>query len=260
MAVFQCNFRSTYLLGHSQIHAIIPAQWEDDDLHLDRSYYPEGKKYRTLYLFHGYTGDDSDWIRGSGIERYADEYNMAVIMPNCRNSFYSDYGPGHEYFSYIVSEIVPFAEKMFPLLRGRENRFTAGLSMGGYGAFKIAMSRPDLFSAAASLSGAVDIEGIVSGESVAKVDFTTLFGDLSKIGESEHSLFHLLEKGKEAMGDMRFFQTCGTEDSLYSMNVKFKEYMEKTKLDYTYAEGSGGHDWNFWDERIREVMQWINQK
>ena len=259
MAVFQCNFRSTYLLGHSQIHAIIPAQWEDDGAHLDHSYYPEDKQYRTLYLFHGYTGDDSDWIRGSGIERYAEEHDLAVIMPNCRNSFYSDYGPGHKYFSYVVSEIVPFAEKMFPLLKGRENRFTAGLSMGGYGAFKIALSRPDLFSAAASLSGAVDIMRIVSGDSTAKVDFTALFGDLSKIGESDHDLYRLMEKQGEALKDMKFYQACGTEDFLYDMNREFKAHMESTGLNYTYSEGPGGHEWNFWDDQIQKVMKWINR-
>lgn len=73
--------------------------------------------YPVLYLLHGYTGDYSDWIRSSNIERYADEMKVAVIMPNAAKSFYSDMYAGDDYWKYISYELPFLMEHYFPIYR-----------------------------------------------------------------------------------------------------------------------------------------------
>jgi len=259
MAIFLCNFSSEYLQGHTQVNIIIPPVAEDGGNGINKAVYADNREYPVLYLLHGYTGDESSWIRGSGIERYAEEHGMAVVMPDCGNSFYTDFGGGNDYFSYVTKELIPFIEKMFPVSRKREDRHVCGFSMGGYGAMKIGLSRPDLFASAATLSGALDINEIVKDDVGTGLDFSAIFGDSASLSGSIHDLYHLLGQNREELEKMRFYQACGTEDFLYEMNGKFRQFMDISGLDFRYEEGPGGHEWNFWDRYVQNVLTWIQE-
>src|SRR6185503_13247898 len=144
-------------------------------------------KYKTLYLLHGHSDDHTAWQRYTSIERYAEDLNLAVVMPAVHLSFYNDMAHGGKYWQFISEEVPTLVRDIFPLSAERKDNFVAGLSMGGYGAFKMALTHPERFAAAASLSGAVDISEVVR---VKKEDpankawleeMRTVFGDLSKI-------------------------------------------------------------------------------
>ncbi len=117
--------------------------------------------FRVLYLLHGYSDDQTAWQRWTSIERYAEGLNLAVVMPAAQNSFYTDMVHGGKFFTFLTEELPAVVHDLFPLSTERADTFVAGLSMGGYGAFKLALSRPDLYAAAASLSGALDICEVV---------------------------------------------------------------------------------------------------
>lgn len=224
-----------------------------------------------LYLLHGLSDNESVWTRRTSIERYADQYNLAVVMPSTHRSWYTDAKQGYRYYTHVAEEVPQIARSLFPLSEKREENFIAGLSMGGYGAFKIALRNPDRFCAAASLSGAVDISqrmaDVLGTETVA--EFERIFGPLAKVKGGENDIFHLLGKlaggvkgatRKEVCKKIpRLFQVCGTEDFLYSANIRFRDYVQKlgVNLDYTYAEGPGAHSWDYWDARIQEVLNWL---
>ena len=55
----------------------------------------------------------------------------------------------------------------------------------------------------------------------------------------------------------KLYQTCGTEDFLYDDNVRFRDLAQKLKLPLTYKEGPGEHEWGFWDNAIKEVIDWL---
>ena len=93
--------------------------------------------------------------------KYAQGLNLAVVMPNVHLSFYTDMAHGGKYWQFISEEVPAIVRDMFPLSARREDNFVAGLSMGGYGAFKLALTYPERYAAAASLSGAVDINDVV---------------------------------------------------------------------------------------------------
>jgi S-formylglutathione hydrolase FrmB len=220
-------------------------------------------KYRTLYLLHGHSDDHSAWQRYTSIERYAEGLNLAVVMPAVHLSFYNDMAHGGKYWQFISEEVPTLVRDLFPLSSKREDNFVAGLSMGGYGAFKLALTYPEHFAAAASLSGAVDIREVVrvkkeDPENKAwLVEMRTVFGDLSKVPGSKHDLFALAKKAAKNSVRPRLYQCCGTEDDLYPDNIRFRDAIRKLPLDLTYEEGPGEHNWAYWDKMIQRVLTWM---
>jgi putative tributyrin esterase len=209
-----------------------------------------------LYLLHGMSDDHTIWMRRTSIERYAAEYGVAVVMPAVNRSFYTDMAHGYKYWTFVSEELPALARSFFPLSAEREDNFAAGLSMGGYGAFKLALSCPDKFAAAASLSGAVDVESLARERD--PVEFGNIFGDLEQIKGSRNDLFQLAEELVQSEGQRpALYQACGTEDFLYQGNVRFREHCRSLKLDLTYEEEPGTHEWGFWDRKIQSVLKWL---
>ena len=115
-------------------------------------------KCPTLYLLHGMSDDHTIWQRRTSIERYASEYNLAVVMPTTHLGWYTDMDMGYDYWTFISKELPEICRRFFPQMSARrEDTFAAGLSMGGYGAMKCGLLAPETFSCCASLSGELDI-------------------------------------------------------------------------------------------------------
>ena len=220
-------------------------------------------RYRTLYLLHGHSDDHTAWMRWSSIEKYAEGLNLAVVMPAVHLSFYNDMAYGPAYWQFVSEEVPTLVRDMFSLSSRREDNFVAGLSMGGYGAFKMALTHPDRYAAAASLSGAVDINDVVRevkndpDNKAWLVEMRNVFGDLSKVPGSKHDLFALAKKVAKGHVKPRLFQCCGIEDDLYPQNVRFRDALRKLALDLTYEEGPGDHNWAYWDKMIQRVLEWM---
>ncbi len=220
-------------------------------------------KYRTLYLLHGHSDDHTVWQRYTSIERYAEDLKLAVVMPAVHLSFYNDMAHGGKYWQFISEEVPALVRDMFSLSSKREDNFVAGLSMGGYGAFKMALTHPDRFAAAASLSGAVDLSEVIrvkkeDPENKAWIEeMHTVFGDLSKVPGSKHDLFTLAKKVSKGSIKPWLYQCCGMEDDLYPDNVRFRDAVRKLPLDLTYEEGPGEHNWPYWDKMIQNVLAWM---
>ncbi len=219
---------------------------------------PDGK-WPTLYLLHGLSDNHTIWQRRTSIERYVDGMPLAVIMPSVHRSFYTDMKHGGNYWQFISQELPARCEMMFPLSTARKDRFAAGLSMGGYGAFKLGLNCPDRYAAAASLSGAVDMLGLSEENNDRHDDqfYTDIFGSREEMEGSENDLVaaanRLIQSGKEMP---KFYMCCGTEDFLYENNQGFLKAFRKP-LNITYEEGPGEHTWDFWDAYIQHVLKWL---
>lgn len=213
-------------------------------------------QFPTLYLLHGLSDDHTVWPRRTSIERYAEEKGIAVVMPAVNRSFYTDMVSGPRYWTYVSEEVPARARDMFPLSHERADNFVAGLSMGGYGAFKLALRHPERFAAAASLSGALDMANV--HDPALEPDLRLIFGDLGTIAGSANDLFHLAAQVSQSDGPKpSLFQWCGTEDFLYGFNVKFRDFVQPLPFDYTYSEGPGDHTWGYWDAQIQNVLNWL---
>jgi S-formylglutathione hydrolase FrmB len=219
-------------------------------------------KYRTLYLLHGHSDDHTAWQRWTSIERYVEGLNLVVVMPAVHLSFYNDMAYGGKYWQFISEEVPAVVRDIFPLSSDRKDNFVAGLSMGGYGAFKLALTHPERFAAAASLSGALDIRAVTSPRNdrnnrIWLAEMRTVFGDLSKVPGSKNDLLALARKVAKAPVKPRLYQCCGTEDALYADNTRFRDSVRKLPLDLTYEEGPGEHNWAYWDKMIQHALAWM---
>ncbi len=263
MAFFQVNFFSPALCFPTDINVFIPTPNSDEILnHKNSEYFHDGAKFQVLYLLHGAYGDATDWMRLTSIEKYAQNHKLAVVMPSASNSFYQDMFKGSKYLTYLTEELPAFVQSLFPISTKREDTFVAGLSMGGYGAVKLAFEKPEQYAACASLSGAIDLcavrGGIRDGEIQGPFCWNALFADPNAIEGSDADLFAL---GKKRLAEGRalpkVYQTVGTEDFIYQANLSAKTKLEALGVDLTYTEYPGIHDWDFWDTHIQDVLNWL---
>ena len=186
MALLSWNFHSHTLGISASANVILP-----------QAAVEKGEKLPVLYLLHGLSDDHTNWQRRTSIERYADPLGLAVVMPAVNRSFYANMAHGPRYWDFISEELPQLARSFFPLSDKRADTFVAGLSMGGYGAFKVALSHPDRYAAAASLSGAVDMARRIANldeiDPNWRAEMEDIFGPLESISGSANDLFHLVD-------------------------------------------------------------------
>ena len=253
MILNEVKFFSEVLGFFTSMHVLLPRRTLAD---------AKGKRtprYRTLYLLHGRSDDHTAWQRQTSIERYVEGLNLAVVMPAVHRSFYNDMAHGGKYWQFISEEVPAVVRDIFPLSVDRKDNYVAGLSMGGYGAFKLALTQPERYAAAASLSGGLDIVDSVRTDNPRNdkyrlEEFRNIFGDLSRVPNSKHDLIALAKKVAKGSVKPRLYQCCGTEDFLYEENIHFRDVVRKLPMDLTYEEGPGEHNWVYWDKMIQNVL------
>jgi S-formylglutathione hydrolase FrmB len=223
------------------------------------------EKYPTLYLLHGLSDDHTIWSRRTSIERYAADRNIAVVMPAVGRSFYQDMASGPKYWTFLSEELPAICQHYFPLSTAREDTFAAGLSMGGYGAFRLGLARPDKFAAVASLSGALDLARRLreAGKPFARIDRNEWIGicgpELKAAADS--NLWLLASKVASTPGlRPALYLACGTEDELLADTRTFRDHLNAIGLPVTYHEGPGAHEWGYWDAQIQRVLAWLPLK
>lgn len=215
-------------------------------------------KLPVLYLLHGLGGDHTEWTRQASVERYAEDKGIALILPRADRSYYMDMKQGAAYYTYLSEELPAIAKSLFPISDRREDTFIAGLSMGGYGAFKLALRQPERFAAAASLSGSLDIVHRLSELEVFRNrEEERMFGSVAEVQGSDDDLLALAGKVAAAGNQPQLYQCCGTEDFLYEGNRNFLKHAQKVGLQVTYDEEPGGHEWSYWDRNIQKVLDWL---
>lgn len=248
MALIQVNFMSNTLKRTVPLQVILPV---DKLLKQEK----ETKPFKTLYLLHGLFGNCTDWVANTRIQKWAEDRNLAVVMPSGDNSFYIDYDfiPNNDYGKYIGEELVEITRKMFPLSHKREDTFIAGLSMGGFGAIRNGLKYSETFGYVAGLSSAVHIfefpgTGLIGEDQV--------FGDIEKNKNTDKNPRYIIEHFTDKPKP-KIFMACGTEDSLITANRIYKDLLTKHHFDVTYIEAKGVHDWVFWDTYIQNVLEWL---
>lgn len=254
MALIECNFFSETLGLSTAMNVILP---ENTMTQIGMENKKREGKHPTLFLLHGLSDDHTIWLRRTSIERYVSTLGIAVVMPSVDHSFYTNMAYGKNYWTFLTEELPQVARSFFPLSDRREDNFVAGLSMGGYGAFKWALRHPEQFAAAASLSGALDMAARSKLPDGNEGLFKLVYGDEDITNTDLDLLWLLKEKQKEDQPKPALYQACGTEDFLYEANMKFKEVCDETDFDLTTDFGPGDHEWGYWDEKIQAVLNWL---
>jgi putative tributyrin esterase len=217
---------------------------------------PDGAKppFATMYLLHGLSDDYTIWMRRTRIEIHAANYPLIVVMPDGFRNFYTTNEQGRDFAKDVGVEIPTFVERMFPAKPERASRCVTGLSMGGYGALRIALGYPDRFASAVSHSGALMIGSrqVRQNTSATDQEFRLIFGS-DPVG-SNHDLLHLAARAKRKKMLPAIRIDCGTEDFLFEDNRKIHEQLTKLRVPHEYEEFPGNHNWDYWDVHVQEAL------
>jgi putative tributyrin esterase len=259
MALLEVNYYSNTLGMERNMIVMLPEKTKRT-----KDFAPENlKDIPVIYLLHGMSDSAATWLKRSNIERYLRKSNVALVIPNADLSFYANTNFGLNYLDALAIELPQKIQELFPQISTkREKNFVVGISMGGYGAWKLALYS-NQFSYAVSLSGALldySNEKLIATQLNAEnMNFWTgIFGDIEHISGSDNDLIALLNK-KRGTGEPlpKFYSKCGTEDDLYLAHKGMGSVFKKLGADVTMEEAPGTHEWKYWDAWLRDVFEFL---
>jgi len=243
------TFRSAALGRDMQYRVILPATM------------PAGKKWQAVYLLHGRGGGFRDWSNYSDVARYA-ESGLLLVMPEGGSSYYTNSVdvPQDRYEDYIVSDLIADVENRFPVATGRANRAIVGVSMGGFGAVKIALRHPELFVFVGGISAAVDVPG--RAFSLKRLQqsryLNSILGANGSQTRRDNDPFLLLRTANPSDAPY-FFLTCGEQEGLLPSNREFAAYLQQHHFRSEFHTVRGGHDWNQWNGWVPSLFQSLTE-
>lgn len=210
-----------------------------------------GRPWSVYYLLHGLSDDHTTWIRRSCVERYVLGYPLMVVMPDGGRGWYTNALDGDAYEDDLLKDVMGLIEKDFPVRAKRENRAIGGISMGGFGAIKLALKHPDLFVSADSQSGVLELLRHPDESQQLSPEFNRIFGASPTDGaEDPFSLAAALRARKRPA--LRV--VCGDQDPFLAQNRSFHQHLESIEFKHQYEEHPGTHNWSYWDLHVREAL------
>lgn len=216
--------------------------------------YTAAKEYPVVYMLHGYSGSFRDsYVReDSPAVKWADELGLILIVPDGGFSswyFDSPIDSTFRYETFISRELVAYVDDHFSTVKSPKGRAITGLSMGGHGALYLSFRNQDVFGAAGSMSGGVDIRPFPLNWDMAK-----RLGSQAEYPENWEkntviNLVHLLTPGSLAI-----IFDCGTEDFFYDVNCRLHEKLSYMNIPHEFISRPGHHDWKYWGNSVNNHM------
>ncbi len=238
------------------------------------------RRFPVVYLLHGYGGNEREWIERGRVGRMLDTLigsgeipAVIAVMPDGAKSWYVDSaalgGPG-DYETAIMRDLVSYIESRYRAIPDRHARATAGLSMGGYGALRMAFFHPERFIAVASLSGAlfqaVGIPGVdrpvANALEEAEKWYHGAYGRPFDIGiYVERSPFSRIDELRRMKAPPKILITAGDDDyfKFYEGSCALFIALRRAGLAAELRVDDGGHDWDLWRQQFPEVMRFLSK-
>ena len=220
------------------------------------SYQVKNKRFPVVYLLHGYDGWYSNWIiRVPELKNYADASQIIIVCPDgAINSWYFDspFDKTYRYETHITTEVVGYIDKNYRTIADKKHRAITGLSMGGHGALFLALRHPNVFGAAGSMSGLVDLK-----ESKNRFEISKRIGDTITHAKDWHNLsvINLIENYKHTK--LKILFDCGDKDIFIDGNRRLHRKMQQLKIPHEYFERPGEHNWDYWRNSIPFQLQYF---
>ncbi len=228
----------------------------------------EIKSYPSLYLLHGVESNYKDWIEKGEVNKTADALisqnelkKLFIIMPDAGDSFYSNaYDDSEKYEDFFMKELIPKIESEFNIIRNRNYRGIGGLSMGGFGALKLALKYPEVFSIAFSHSGALFDEPDALKTTIESVaaSFKRIFGSPYDKKHWELNNPYSLLKSKENNKKIAFYLDCGKSDRIFHLSENMHKFLTSLNIDHIYNVFEGEHTWDYWKTHIKDSLLFLN--
>lgn len=247
MAHLRCDFRSEVMDMNTSMTVVLPD--------FGTGVAPSAAK--VIYVFHGLADNCTGWSRYTSIERYARAYNAALVIPEVQRSFYADMHRGIPYFTFIHDELPQICRNFFGFSEKREQNFLMGLSMGGYGALKCALTTPERYAGVATFSAVADMADFLVAQKDNQAQFRGIFGE--ELALPEDCDLVKLAAGVEGKTLPRIYMACGEQDdlNLCPPNRRLSEALKGRGADVTFESWAGQHNWDFWDPAAQKGMAHI---
>lgn len=250
MAILTLNFYSKELKMSTTTTLVVPDSVRIGDIPLS--------KRKVLYLLHGLSDDSSSPVRLSKIELYAMETGLVIVIPSAGRSMYCDDIYGQNYFSHIAHELPEYLNLLFNISQDKNKTYIAGISMGGLGASRIALTYPERFKGVGLFSGLLDLKLMLPHmEEEQKNDFAFMLPAVDDIDNTPLNPVNLLDGKKHR--DLDFYVYCGLQDDLYWLSVSFMENAKSKGLNVKSVIEDGIHDWYFWDKHLKNFIEDITR-
>lgn len=225
---------------------------------LPDAYESQKQPFAVLYLLHGASGDFKDWLKKvPELGQYADLYNFIIVCPDgSATSWYFD-SPIDEkmqYETFVSEELIPGVDEKFNTIKDRSGRAISGLSMGGHGAFFLAFKHQDIWGAAGSTSGGLDIRPFPNNWDISK-----RLGnyDEHKATWEENTVINLiyLLDGKK----LKLIFDCGVDDFFYDANKRMHTKLMERNIPHDYIERPGKHNNEYWANSIKYQLLFFEE-
>jgi enterochelin esterase-like enzyme len=264
------------VLSSQIIKSAILKQGMKYNVYLPNGYQKSEKRYPVLYLLHGYSGNETDWVKIGKADSIANKLmetkaitEMIIVMPDGRNDYYLNTFDGKfKYEDYFIKELVPFVDSTFRTKTDKASRALAGLSMGGYGAALYGLKYPQMFSVGVGLSSAIrtDAAMVALEDSLYDSRFDAKLGlklrGQNKVNDyyQKNSVLKLMETMPETtLKATRWYFDCGDDDYLIEGSCTLHVLMNKRRIPHEFRVRDGAHDWTYWRTALPDVLKFVAQ-
>ena len=238
-------------------------------IYLPSDYNTSKRNYPVLYLLHGYTDNETNWIHMGQVKTITDRaianeeaVPMIIVMPNAWDTWYvNQYDGKVPYEDMFFEELIPYMEKTYRVRSNQESRAIAGLSMGGYGSFLYSLHHPDMFCACAPLSAAVFDDSVMDTRKAKshKDLFNRLFGPGDEHWHKNSVEKILSDWDENKLPNIRYYIDCGDKDGLLEGNFQVHQIMRQKNIKHEFRVRGGGHSWTYWRTALPEVLKFVSQ-
>lgn len=252
--LLKMTFHSKTLKTVTDVNIICPVEYIDGK---DVGIVRKNREYKVLWLFHGGTDDYSAWINRTMLLSYAEEYpELLIVMPTIYD-FHSMLKK-ENYWMYAIEELPEMVQSTFPVSEKRQDNYIAGLSMGGYFAYRIAMTYPSRYACVGSFASPLDIEEDMRARHMEATNYPSP----EEVSHNpDRDLFAMINDNMNRKAEMpQMFQACGMQDMTYNLNQNMRAYLEQKNIKHTYLEWPGSHNWTFWNTAIDKFLRWLPLK
>ncbi|RPD39145.1 alpha/beta hydrolase [Chitinophaga barathri] len=220
--------------------------------------YDGGKPLPVVYLLHGYGDNYAGWVtKVKAVQQQADQFNILIVCPDGGvSSWYWDspVDPAYQYETYVSKELVSWIDEHYKTIRDRKGRAITGLSMGGHGALYLAIRHQEVFGAAGSMSGGVDIRPFPNNWDMAKRLGAYAKEPARWEAYTVINLLHLLTPNSLAL-----LIDCGYEDFFYKVNLNLHEQLQYRNIPHDFTARPGAHNWNYWTNSVQYQLLFMHQ-
>ncbi len=199
-----------------------------------------------VYLLHGYSGNQKDWPGTRMLDALADTYQVIIVCPAGHNSWYWDspVDPTMRFETFISAELPAYVDNHYKTIPSPQARAITGLSMGGHGALWNAFRHPEVFGAAGSMSGGVDIRPFPDNWDMKKWLGTKKENPKNWENYTVINLVGGLTNGQALIID------CGYDDFFFQVNNDLHQALLNKKIEHDYIVRPGAHNWEYWKNSV----------